>query len=262
MTRYILITFLILGVIKSGYGQKVKSPKDITEALALAVNSVNDSVIENSKTFTEQEFVRNCENWNSIFGDFIFNWLYTNDKQSKIEKFYAKQGVRYTDNIKQIISISLYRYILNIPLEHDQLVDEYAAIELKWAEEDEVRSTADSLRGKYIPINLADCFKQIDSFWTDSTKNEIKGWTEDQFSGSAHMGFGLWMRNNWQLWRGSRLSAYFNNLGIYHPDDMSGIILISYHRYLNKKEIELEEQIKFYQDYWKKANEENEQNKK
>ena len=48
-----------------------------------------------------------------------------------------------------------------------------------------------------------------------------------------------------------------DNLGIYHPDDMSGIILDSYHRYLTGKEIKLEEQIKFYQDYWKKANEQN-----
>jgi hypothetical protein len=65
-----------------------------------------------------------------------------------------------------------------------------------------------------------------------------------------HFGFGLWMRNNWQLWGGSRLSKYFNSLEIYHPDDMSGIILVSYHRYLNNKDIQLDEQIKYYKDYW------------
>jgi len=67
----------------------------------------------------------------------------------------------------------------------------------------------------------------------------------------------MWLRNNWQLWGGSRLSKYFNNLGIFHPDDMSGIILDSYHRYLTDKEIKLEEQINFYQEYWRNANEQN-----
>jgi len=49
---------------------------------------------------------------------------------------------------------------------------------------------------------------------------------------------------------GSRLSKYFNNLGIYHPDDMSGIILDSYHRYLTGKKIKLDEQVGYYKAYW------------
>jgi hypothetical protein len=42
-------------------------------------------------------------------------------------------------------------------------------------------------------------------------------------------------------------------MGIGHPEDMSGIILDSYHRHLNNKEIKLDEQIKFYKNYWEKA---------
>ena len=60
----------------------------------------------------------------------------------------------------------------------------------------------------------------------------------------------MWLRNNWQLWGMSRLSFYFNNIGVYHPDDMSGIILTSYQRHLKGEDIKLEEQIKHYQDYW------------
>jgi len=114
--------------------------------------------------------------------------------------------------------------------------------------------TADSIKGVYIPKDLEDCFRQIDSFWNDSTKQMVKDWSEAEFSGKVHMGFGMWMRNNWQLWGGSRLSKYFNDKGIYHPDDMSGIILNSYHRHLNNFEIKLEEQIQFYKDYWEKSN--------
>jgi hypothetical protein len=81
------------------------------------------------------------------------------------------------------------------------------------------------------------CFKQIDSFWDDSTKTKVKNWREDEFSANAHFGLEMWMRNNWQLWCGSRLSKYFNELGIYHSDDISGIISDSYYRYLTGQEI-------------------------
>ncbi|GAA4825272.1 DUF6794 domain-containing protein [Algivirga pacifica] len=111
----------------------------------------------------------------------------------------------------------------------------------------------DSINGVYIPNDLEDCFVQINAFWSDSTKQQVTEWTEDEFVGKAHMGFGTWMRNNWRLWGGSRLSKYFNDMGIYHPDDMSGIILISYHRYLNDTDIQFKKQVKYYQVYWKKA---------
>ena len=75
--------------------------------------------------------------------------------------------------------------------------------------------------------------------------------TEDDMT-QYHMGLGMWMRNNWGLWGGSRLAAWFNAQGINHPDDMSGIILDSFWRYLNGKPIKLDEQVKYYQGYWKK----------
>ena len=53
--------------------------------------------------------------------------------------------------------------------------------------------------------------------------------------------------------KGSRLSKYFNSIGVYHPDDMTGIIFDSYYRKLNGKEINSDEQVKYYQDYWEKA---------
>ena len=116
----------------------------------------------------------------------------------------------------------------------------------------EQKFTTDSLKGIYIPKDLEDCFKQINSYWNDSTKTQVKQRTEKDFCTEAHHGFGAWMRGNWHLEIGSRLSKYFNEMGIYHPDDMSGIILHSYHRRLTGKDIELEEQIKHYQDYWDK----------
>jgi hypothetical protein len=52
----------------------------------------------------------------------------------------------------------------------------------------------------------------------------------------------MWMRKQLGLWSGSQLAKYFHDKGIHHADDMSGIILDSYHRYLTKREVKLEEQ--------------------
>lgn len=118
---------------------------------------------------------------------------------------------------------------------------------------EKVRFTADTLQGFYIPKDLEDSFKQINTFWADSTRIKLKQLSENEFSSRLHMGFGMWIRNNWQLWGGSRLSKFFNDNGIFHPDDMSGIILNSYHRYLNNKEINFDEQVQYYKDYWEKS---------
>ncbi len=61
-----------------------------------------------------------------------------------------------------------------------------------------------------------------------------------------HHGLGTWIRNNWGLWEGSRLSVWFQKKGIEHPDIMSGIILTSFWRHLNGKPIGLEEQFRYY----------------
>ena len=54
------------------------------------------------------------------------------------------------------------------------------------------------------------------------------------------------------LWYGSDLSKYFNNMGIFHADDMSGIILTSLYRKIVGKDRNLDEQVKWYREYWGK----------
>ncbi len=106
----------------------------------------------------------------------------------------------------------------------------------------------------YIPKNLEEALKQIDFYVSDSLKLEIKKKSEKDFIAETHFGLGIGMRNNWRLWKGSDLSKYFNNIEIFHPDDMSAIILTSYYRKLNGIEINLNEQIIGYKEYWKQVN--------
>lgn len=109
-----------------------------------------------------------------------------------------------------------------------------------------------AFRGFYIPKDLDDCFKELNKMLSPELIKEMKAGTEDDMS-KHHFGLGLWMRNNWGLWSGSHLAKYFNNLGIRHPDDMSGIILTSFWRFLNKKPLKIDDQTQYYKNYWEKV---------
>ena len=67
-----------------------------------------------------------------------------------------------------------------------------------------------------------------------------------------HLGGGMAVRNEWGLWRGSALAQQFKALGIFHADDMSGIIMESLVRKLRGEPLDVPGQVKYYQAYWAK----------
>jgi hypothetical protein len=101
----------------------------------------------------------------------------------------------------------------------------------------------------YIPKDLDECFVQLEKLLKPKDIEKMRSGTEQDMV-LYHINAGMWMRNNWGLWRGSHLAKWFNTQGIWHPDDMSGIILDSFWRHLNNKPINLDQQVKSYQDYW------------
>ena len=68
-----------------------------------------------------------------------------------------------------------------------------------------------------------------------------------------HFGGGLSMRNNWGLWGDGPLAQHMNQLGFYHADDMSGVILRTFWCRRHKKEFRLKERAAYYDIYWKTA---------
>ncbi|MBQ0160623.1 MAG: hypothetical protein MJZ99_07755 [Bacteroidales bacterium] len=104
----------------------------------------------------------------------------------------------------------------------------------------------------YIPKDLNDCIRVLDTLVPDSTKVLYVAMDENQFIGASHFGLGLTIRNTWGLWRGSRLSEYFNKNGVKHPDDMSGIILRCYHRHLTGKPLRIHQQLRHTRRAWRK----------
>ena len=126
----------------------------------------------------------------------------------------------------------------------------------------------------YIPKSIAEAHMYLDAYLAD--KDTFKNISEDEACGIGHMTLGRWMRNTWSLWWSKELYErvkdnspeypsvkpeiveMFNDLGIHHADDMSGIIIKSYHRKLNGVEYNLEEDvneiIQFYKDQEKDKN--------
>jgi hypothetical protein len=119
------------------------------------------------------------------------------------------------------------------------------------------QNDCDKYSDDYIPKNLSDALSYLDCTWSDEDKEEFKNKNEEDAVAELHFGTGQAIRNNWGLWkRGkNRLELFFNLRGISRPDDISSLILTSFHRYLNSKDIELKAQIKDYKVYWKKAKE-------
>ncbi len=102
-------------------------------------------------------------------------------------------------------------------------------------EELKKRLIAESIEGRYIPKDLAEAFQQLDKELPEIDRNEMTALASRKEMIKYHMGLGMWMRNNWGLWGGSRLQKYFTDKGIGHPDDMSSVVLFCYWDWLQGK---------------------------
>lgn len=102
----------------------------------------------------------------------------------------------------------------------------------------------------YIPKNLDDALNHLLETMDEDSINTIK---ESKNMSMFHFTTGMAMRNSWGLWSGSRLKTWFNNQGIHHADDMSGIIMQALWCKVHEKPYDLAADIKKYQDYWAKT---------
>ncbi len=103
---------------------------------------------------------------------------------------------------------------------------------------------------KKIPTNLEECFQKLEMDLPLSDLKAISQMSKQQLY-RLHHGLGRWIRNNWKLWQGGPLKDYFNGIGLHHPDDMSGVIIESFWHHLRDEPLEIERQVKEYQDFWK-----------
>lgn len=67
----------------------------------------------------------------------------------------------------------------------------------------------------------------------------------------SHHGLGTFLRNKW-FWHPSEYYTFFNKIGLYHADDMSGTLLKCTHRHLNNKSFDLKNVAAEYIKYWRR----------
>ena len=111
---------------------------------------------------------------------------------------------------------------------------------------------------KTSPENLLECLKFLDELLKNSPDIDwFMTASESEVLIESHHGLGSWIRDNWGLKENGKLFKYFNKLGLRHPDDMSSIIMVSYHRQRLGETIRLDEQVKESIDFWKKNDKKN-----
>jgi len=114
----------------------------------------------------------------------------------------------------------------------------------------------------YIPKDFNESLTQLDKIIPDTTKTRIKSMTESDFLAQTHLSTGMWIRNYWLYNRylfglivtKSELRKDLLTKGLYNNDDMSEVILRSFHRQLNNIDVNIEQQIKDIQQWYVNMN--------
>lgn len=276
MKKVIIVLFLCFAVCSSAYGQLdlpwKKFPgysKDMTERQLYhlvkrhlpkplpAPKNVQDAVriLEFGATNKVKRLLREKETEKRIYlSDFhylgrnieYFSWTDNNCKNSRLGRYFAKNGV-YSSLTRDKILLSAYRnhYYNNEFNEADTLI-KYAAIESNYRRmKIDTLQKADRINGVYIPKNPRKCIKVLDTLLSDSIKIDIMKMSMGDFAACTHLGLGMWLRNNWGLWRGSRLFNYFAKRNAYvEPDDISWDILECYYCYLKENRSDYRERLR------------------
>ncbi len=240
----------------AGFSQTINAnPKNLKQAVVFLADDCPQPIQDKIKITPEDslEYAMYPFATDTPYNNYktVFQWTSIDYDQPKLIDYLDRNGIyNYHEDV---ILYAFRQYLLKGDIEERKILQRFKLKQKDYSERRKNRYKADSINEVYIPRNLEDCFIEINSFWSTRIKQEVKNMEEEEFVSRAHIGFGRWMRNNWALWGGSRLGMYFYNQGIYHPDDMTGIILTSYHRYLNIKSLDLDSQITGYKNFWEDA---------
>ena len=212
-----------------------------------------DDIIKNRiKNFSEDEYVsRGGAKWikisesvsqmDSKCDDYLRYNLDSNlicfEFMNNIHKFL------YYSDYEDLVLRCYYRHLTGKEIKYqemlDSLLETYRQADSLFA----FWARADTIEGAYIPKDLDDAIEEINKLLTEEQINTYSIMDEDSLVISEHLDLGMYIRNRWCLWGRSRLADYLYQKGIDHPDYMSDVILRSWHRFINKKPINLDQQI-------------------
>lgn len=102
------------------------------------------------------------------------------------------------------------------------------------------------------PSNLDECFEILKQDLSKEDLDKLASMSRVELI-RLHHNLGRWLRNNWGLWHGGPLKNYFMELGLHHADDMYGVIIESFWHHLRNEPLDINKQVKYYQDFWAKS---------
>ncbi len=105
----------------------------------------------------------------------------------------------------------------------------------------------EEINGMYIPANMSEAFRELINLSSESSLDKLKEAPEEVAATKLHLGLGKWIAAKWNFYEGSRFTKYLNEMGVSFPDDMIQFTIVSFHRFLNQRDLALEERAGAYQ---------------
>lgn len=244
-TKNIIIILLSLhSLLSSAYEKRLADypiPRNIKDCIKLLDKTMSADEKELVRTLPEDSICKH-EKFRNKDADFYETWLMT-DSTSPLEKYFVKKEIYKYYQMYETILVSYHRYLNHQKINLKEQKEKYAErreaatqqqndIFAKYNKKEVYKS--DTIDCVYIPMDLDDCCVQLDQLLSEEDKEFIKNLPDKKETIKLHMSLGMWIRNNWGLWGGSRLQKYLFDISD-HPDGMSSIILEHYYDWLNKK---------------------------
>jgi hypothetical protein len=223
MRPYLFIAFIFCQLSSFSQNDSIYRPEILEEMFSQMNQFLRPAQIKLIKDLSEDSIKRT----NPYTSNLTENYNYYNDSKGVTDL--EEKGIYYDDRYMLIV-LSYHRYLNGIDLKLDEQYRYYDSLYIEKVKRYEQVLRRDSVDGKYIPLNLPDCFIELDKILSQETKQNIR---KKGVSG-LHLSLGMYIRNRWQLWSGSRLKKYFlETCGDFtHPDSMSSVILKYYYQWL------------------------------
>lgn len=100
-------------------------------------------------------------------------------------------------------------------------------------------STAALAELAQVPAPLAEAFLHLDRQVPAEDRDVLRITPPGEML-RYHLGLGMYVRNEYGLWRGGPLQDLFREKGVRHPDDMSHVVLEAYGLYLRGATVNLD----------------------
>jgi len=93
-----------------------------------------------------------------------------------------------------------------------------------------------------VPRTLGDAHDALGRLVAPELVRALSAKSEDDVR-ADDLRLGLWMREFWGLWNGGALRDHLVGLSVFHPDEMSELLLVTWWRHLNDRPLGVDEEV-------------------